>query len=485
MRAEPFQVDLGRTTSQSLRQAAHSTEKCKTTFPTGTSVNPITGLIIHPVSLDTASPPTVPFYTAVRLSATATNPTWWESNLPRRPNGSEEPQWATAIQERINIQIPFGMLGQIGNDADADNDDPESYGVFREAENDDNDDEDNNNKHSDDEEVDEEDEGDSDAEFDPWAKDGPEVHPWRMRLWGIAISPGGGATAVLATRQLTQKPEIAAWSHHRSKVLFEFTQRQPPRRKKPALPQLQSSDPDAMDVDQENEEAVEEGESSSSSSMMDVEGLTTEARLWEWMYGGGPSVPGLTPLLPDAKSNGETNGTGHGNSSIVPQRRAQETVAKDDAQATTARREKIRDIFQLFVDSQTCAICADGQTKLVPVPMVGKMASGDGQQDDGVGAGAGANASGKVGGGDGAIARRHLDFECEHGHRVAVCGASGLAIMEPGISRACGVCGSRCLKVDFLVDRVLIPADRNGDAEYVRREMPVEVCARCGGKWLD
>lgn len=470
MRAEPFQVDLARTPSRQSSKATHSTEQCKTTSPLGTSVNPITGLVIHPVSLDTISPPIVPSYTAVRLSATATNPTWWESNVQRRPNGNGEPQWAAAIQERTNIQIPFGMLSRMGNDAEAD--DPKSYGVFREEENDD-DDDDKDDKESDEEDGDDEDEVDSQADFDPWAKDGPDVYPWRMRLWGIALSPGGGSTAILATPQLTQMPEVADWSHHRSRVLFEFTQRQA-RRKKPQLERAPEPEPepepDAMDVDQGNEEAAEE------SSMMDVEGLTTEARLWEWMYGGGPGVPGLTPL----PSNGDTIGTGHrsssSSSSTVLRRRAQEVR---DAEATT-RRDKMRELFRPLVESQTCAICADGQTKLVPVPLFANTAATTAS-----GGAAQHNGDGPVAGGSSAVEKRYLDCECENGHRVAVCGATGLAIMEPGISRACGVCGSRCLKIEFLADRVLAPAGRNVDAEFVEREMPVDVCARCGGKWLD
>lgn len=79
-----------------------------------------------------------------------------------------------------------------------------------------------------------------------------------------------------------------------------------------------------------------------------------------------------------------------------------------------------------------------------------------------------------------------LAAKCAKGHRLAVCGVTGLAIMVPGISRACGVCQSRVLGWEFLPEKILKPAGvGEEDLAIVKGEMDRDVCARCGGKYLD
>ncbi|KAF3766994.1 hypothetical protein M406DRAFT_226835, partial [Cryphonectria parasitica EP155] len=279
--------------------------------------------------------------------------------------------------------------------------------------------EDNDINDDDDDDDDDEDE-DEDAAFDPWAREGPDVHPFRVRIWGIAMSPGGGTTAVLSSSQLAVRPEKGTWRAHRSRVVFESqgcraTVAAPLAVKKKATPP-----PDAMEVDHEEDSGQQQLDmavaAAAAISVANVEGLSTEARVWEWMYGGGDGVPGLTPrTATDGKDNDNED-----TAMRTPRKIAQE---RRDAEAA-ARRQHILDIFAPHVARQTCTICADGMTN-----------------------------------NDATTAKEWpLDCFCENGHRVAVCGASGLAITEPQTSRCCGVCQSRCLNVDFLVDRVLVPA---------------------------
>lgn len=441
LRLEFFQIDLGYSKPP---RSTHSTETCKTTFPTASHANPITGLVIHPIGLDVDinSPPIMPFYTAVRLSATSSNHDWWESTLPRRPNGGEEPQWVAEIRDKVNITMPFVQTGRIIRDTDSQNGED---GTIKEE---DGGEDDKAAAAADDD--DDDDSVDSQASWDPHLNDGPEVRTWHMRLWGIAISPGGGATAVLATAQAAVRPERASWASRRSRVLFECKESNASR-KKPEEP-----NPDAMEVDQHNGDVGEEEQGQEST--LNVQGLSVEARLWEWMYGGGPGIVGLTPS--PLKDEG----------SQYP-RKAELEAAETGAQAT---RDTIKGFFTSFIPGQTCVICADGKSKLFPAPIFKPVTT---TSDD-------VAADGKDEAGP-EIERRHLNCQCAHNHRYATCGISGLAILEPGISRACGVCHARSLTADVLVDRWLAPAGKHEEAELVRRSLALDVCPRCGGKWLE
>ncbi|KAH8765476.1 hypothetical protein F5883DRAFT_421335 [Diaporthe sp. PMI_573] len=421
--AQPFEIDLARS-NPNRPKPEHSTDQCNTTLPNHDVItNPITGLVVHPAGLQTVSPSLIPAYTAVRLSATATNPGWWESNLTRPGDQAGEPQWVAEIQQKICSKLPQGLAGRVGifGDDDEDGEDgiePDDGAATANGGPDgDGDDDDGAGL----EEI-------SDDEMDPSdGYAGPDVHPHRMRIWGLAISPGGGSTAVLATSQLTQKPERGGWHSHRSRVMFAYTEGGAKR-----LRQLQQQQQQQQSQQQQRPLRPEDfldpslgGTLGTEDSPQNVDNLTTEARLWEWMYGGGPGVPGITHYAYPTEAEDGT---------ISPGRAAQEAR---DALAQ-ARRDRVRDIFWPFVESQACEIFG-GQ----------------------------------------------LDCVCSNGHRVAVCGASGLAIGEPGISRCCGVCRSRCINLDFLVDKVLLPAGKADEAEIVRRDITGDVCVRCGGKYLD
>lgn len=435
--AEPFEVDLAHSNPHRPKPG-HSTDHCQTTYPTESIVNPITGLVVHPVGLQTVSPPVIPLYTAVRLSATATNTSWWESSLPQRQDQREEPQWATEIQKRITNKVSLDQADQVGDGGSESGDDGVEHDEDMEKK-----DNDDNSEDEDEEEND----GDNDGSRSSHHRNKgdfathvrPEVYPQRMLLWGLATSPGGGSTAVLASPQLTQKPERGTWNHYHSQIFFDFSN----RRGKPLPPTGEAAEyiaTGAAEYDENN------GADNAANTM---EGLSTEARLWEWLYGGGPGVPALTYYA--AASSHPTTTAPSNNFRIT----AHQTK---DAEAQ-ANRDRIKSLFTSLVALQTCGICADGRTKL----LFQHSSNSNNYKNEG---------------------GRQLDTACEQGHRVAVCGTSGLAIMKPGISRCCGVCQSRCLDVDVLL-RMLDTAGKKEEAEIVRREVNEDLCVRCGGKYLD
>lgn len=87
-----------------------------------------------------------------------------------------------------------------------------------------------------------------------------QVHPYRFRLWGLAKSPGDGCTAVLASKHDTQHPDRRGVSNVHFDWQVSADADDKPQRVRPI------SKP-----------------------------LTTEGRVWEWMYGLGGDVPGVTP----------------------------------------------------------------------------------------------------------------------------------------------------------------------------------------------
>lgn len=265
-----------------------------------------------------------------------------------------------------------------------------------------------------------------------------------MRIWGLARSPGGGSTAILATPLLTQRPMRGAWAAHRSRVLFGW-------RTRVGEPDVAdgSSSTNTTITNNNDDDHHKTSSTSNAAATRTINDLTTEARLWEWMYGGAPGIPGLTPRLEP-----ESLEAARRQPAAAPQ--AQQQLAQD--QTALARRARIREICQPIAASQTCSVCGgDSHSTITPIS-----------------AGEGAN--------DGRV----LAVKCSRGHRLAVCGVTGLAIMAPGISRACGVCQSRVLGWEYLQERVLKPA-RVGeeDVRIVKSEMGRDCCARCGGKYLD
>ena len=95
-----------------------------------------------------------------------------------------------------------------------------------------------------------------------------QVHTTRMRIWGLASSPGKGVTAVFVSPHSTLKPDRITFGGMKCKVLFGR--------------HVRTEDADDLPP---------------------LKKLSTEAKMWECMYGGGPPVPGF-----DADSD-ESGGT--------------------------------------------------------------------------------------------------------------------------------------------------------------------------------
>lgn len=204
-----------------------------------------------------------------------------------------------------------------------------------------------------------------------------------------------------------------------------------------------------------------------------INNLTTEARLWEWMYGGAPGVPGLTPPLePESLELARRRRHHHHHHQpATPQahqeQQQQQQLAQD--QSAMARRARIREICRPIAASQTCDVCGGGSHSTI-TPITTTATTNSAGEDEGEG-----TKDGRV-----------LAVKCSRGHRLAVCGVTGLAIMAPGISRACGVCQSRILGWEYLLERILKPAGvGEEDLAVVKGEMGRASCARCGGKYLD
>lgn len=437
--AEPFEVDIAHGNPHRPK-SSHSTDHCKTTYSTEPITNPITGLVVHPVILQTVSPSVIPLYTAVRLSATATNKDWWESSLPQRRNRREEPQWATEIRGKITAKASLSKADEVGDGGSESGDD----GVER----------DEDAEKADEEQSDDEDEDDNDAngfggsgfqdvsqgQVDTYTN--PEVYPQRMLLWGIAASPGGGSTAVLTSSQRTQKPERGTWNHYHSQILFEYSTRR--------------ARPSPRGEAEPNRGSGEEADENSMEDIGDVEGLSTEARLWEWLYGSGPGVPALTYYASPTNLPTTTTMTTTTTTTTITVSNPRLKIHQAEDANTQSHRDRIKSLFTSLVASQTCEICADGRTKLLR----DIIAPNDANKE------------------------RQLDCVCEQGHRFAICGASSLAITKPGSSRCCGVCQSRCLYVEVLAG-MLAAAGKEDEAEMVRRGVNGDVCVQCSGKYLD
>ncbi|EEY14884.1 conserved hypothetical protein [Verticillium alfalfae VaMs.102] len=281
--------------------------------------NPATGIIIHPPNTVDRTP--APVYSLVRLVASATNDNWYQTTAPSPSDSALEdqvtvPQWASTVDDIISLSVPVAMATQ-NADSDSEAGGPES---------------------------------DSDDDFEMPTNAGEQVNPWRIRIWGLAASPGGGMHAAMVSQQSALGPEPKV----KSKILWGF---------KPRL---------AAGI-----ETASEGQDEPSSAVQ----MTTEGKMWEWMYGGGPPVRGAVGWAAEYKPKGDE-----------------------------ALREQLRSVLQA---------------------------------------------------------------------QVSTCTASGLAILAPGISRACGVCGRRCLAAEQIT-RI---AETHG-VEAVVDPSAVELCGGCGGKFI-
>ncbi|GKT45780.1 uncharacterized protein ColSpa_05961 [Colletotrichum spaethianum] len=372
-KALPFQVALNG--SEGTAKELHATSVCNTTFPEDTTLpdatNPIMskhpsdyshslpalnsallGLMIHPPDLSKQSK--APTYSLVRLSATATNDNWFQQSVGDPSSSSATgtlPKWAETISSTVKLSVPVAMLsrgvGAAGGDA-------ESVASGEDSDSDDDD-------------------------FDLPEDAGEQIHPHRVRMWGMTMSPAGGMSAVLVSQHSTQKPEKSV----KTKVMFGG--------RSSAVAALPPSG-DEMEVDVDEIAGGEKNEGFWAKQ-------STEAKMWDWMYAGGPAVPG-------------TLGFGEG---------------------ARARDVSLRKRFEEVKKQQRCVFC---QTSL---------------KDEG------------------------KESVCEKGHIFA----TGLAILAPGISRACAVCGLRCLVAKEVVK---IAQEHLGPDAKV--EASEEMCGGCGGKFV-
>jgi len=352
----------------------------------------------------TVAPPSntsgsIPSYTIVRMSATAAGPDWWTSNTPA--SHAHKPRWAIEVDSKVTAKEAVGRAGgtaAIPEDGtgiyeeDYDEGTAETLGV-----------------------------GGGGSGVRPAGPVGDYIHPTNMKIWGLAGSPGGGSSVVLASAYDAQKPDRGGWFHSRSQLYFNTTPRA-----HYGQHHLQAANPDkgkSKEADGFPSSLAPEPLPPTLQQDMRTTLLSTEARVWEWMYGGGPDVPGATtPLATSTSTSTQQQQQQHG----------------ADADAAARARRTVRDAFGPAVAHQTCAIC---------------------------GAGLAVREEGTVCRGDAA-------------HGFDTCGASGLPIQEPGISRACGVCGARSLKIERLVE--VLPAMEGP----IRRHVG-DVCGRCGGKFVD
>ncbi|KAF5010906.1 hypothetical protein FDECE_2934 [Fusarium decemcellulare] len=214
---KPFQVsflDAAKEPSE-----PHYTWECSTTYSKDdevTSTNPISGLMIH--DRDHSSTGPVPYYSVVRLSATANNQDWFQTNLSDAE--ASLPEWAARMRRHTTRLVSRAMALE-GLDSDS--------------------------------EVSEDDFMEEDSSQ-------LQVPESRYRIWGIAASPGGCATAVLVSRYSTQHPERRALC----KLMFARS------------------------------DGGNDGEGNQNAPATSIRALTTEGQVWEWMYGSGPEVPGTT-----------------------------------------------------------------------------------------------------------------------------------------------------------------------------------------------
>ncbi|KAI0161929.1 hypothetical protein GGR52DRAFT_561744 [Hypoxylon sp. FL1284] len=281
-KAQAFQVSFG---NKEFNIASHTTDECGTTYPRadddGPNQNPITGLIIHPPSLSQTTD--TPSYSLVRLSATHENDAWYQTNLPLPPNpedGAVGPKWATEINQLVEHRLPRALANRLASDRAS----IKSGGV------------------SSDEDSDADEDEDDSSEFD--ANDAmagidteDQVHVNRIRIWGMTASPGAGITAVFITQYGTILPGRDTFAGHKCRVLFG-----------------------RYDGSTDRNEGT--------NSVLAMKKLSTEARAWEWMFGGGPPVAGV---------GADIEGP------------AQET----------SKQKALKDHFSMVNHSQVCPFCED------------------------------------------------------------------------------------------------------------------------------
>ncbi|KAK3318767.1 gpi-anchor transamidase-like protein [Apodospora peruviana] len=330
----------------------------------------ITGdLVIHPP--DPLNPTEKPLYTLIRLSATATNPDWYETNVAYpdddSPDGSGgKPQWVRDMTQKLEISVPADMHLRHGyGGGESDSEDDANSGP---------DDDD------DDDDMMADDDYDEDGDVTAAVTQAPEVHPHRFRMHGLTVSPGGGATAVLFSQHSTQLPERGGWHTVRSTISFGYKPRWPRRRP-----------PSGQQAPQRCASSTPENASLGSDNDIEIQSLTTEARLFEWLYGDGPPVPGV-----NSPSGSAT------------------TTTQDEVVSLSSEQKQLRELFKPTLEQQNCDLCG---AKMIE------------------------RKKGALSG-------------CENGHYFGTCATSGLAVQIPGITRSCGTCGLRTIRTEVLAGKM-------------------------------
>ncbi|KAI8628330.1 hypothetical protein F5Y19DRAFT_438983 [Xylariaceae sp. FL1651] len=250
-RVQAFELPFDSIFSPSI----HKTDECGTTYPSEEDNaqigNPITGLIIHPPSPSQST--STPSYSLVRLSATHENTAWHQTNLPLSPNPEDHAntdlRWATEISQIIEHQLPRALAhrpmsstGKGSGEAEFSSDEDELDSEIDE-----------------DAEYDSEDDTKSNFLGIRGVDTADQVHLNRIRIWGMTSSLGGGTSAVFISRHSTIETERDTFAGLKCRVLFGTHARM----------------------------------GDNGNAAMSTE-LSTEAKAWEWMYGGGPPVPGIS-----------------------------------------------------------------------------------------------------------------------------------------------------------------------------------------------
>ncbi|GAB1319216.1 Gpi-anchor transamidase-like protein [Madurella fahalii] len=391
----------------------HTVWDCGTAYDDGDHVsqNPIVDLVIHPP--DFLRPTPIPLYTLIRMSATPTTKDWFETNVPppSDPTVDARPQWVRSIAQKLEVLVPVDMHLKRNYTGESDSDGGSGSGS-------DNDDE--GDLDADDLGMDSDDDENIDAGLGyNQIVEIPEIHPYRYRLHGLTLSPGGGVAAVLASSHSTQHPERGGWHTVRSSVLFGHK----PRRRRHRQLQRQGQNPS---IDHGNDQLIDPQVMDTPVVTPDINShLTTEAKLFEYLYGGGPEVPGIHyyPATSTAPQHDNTNNN---------------NTTSSSSSSSNNNTAKLRRMFAPALENQICDLC-----------------------------GARMNI------------RKGSLSGCEKGHFFGTCATSGLAVQTPGGTRSCGACGLRTMRAEVLVAKM---AESGGDE--VRKLVGEGVCGACGGKFL-
>jgi len=459
------------------------------------------------------------------MSGTIDNKNWYETNVPPHPveillaaEAEEDPdedidddddghlnnfqissanmpttttpQWARDIQQRLDIAVPADMHFMRGGYAS----DDEGDGV-----------------ESDDEavegmdgDVDFDDDVDVDERTGVLDENGavpqlPEIHPHRFRLHGLAISPGGGATAVVASSHSTQYPERGGWHTVRSTVYFDSKPRfgfypifgggggrrgrLRRKRQRQRLRKLK-----ALTAPQNKTGGSGAAGSAGAADMMIIDpslsdpppcktqALTTEAKLFEWLYG---SYGGVDESDDDDDDPQTTAAPNFGEEDEISGVTTPTTYNVGDE--ASRQKERLRELFRPALERQKCDLCG---TKMAVIVKRGNNDGGENSNSRVVGNGGGGNGTATF-------------SVCEKGHVCETCTTSGLAVQKPGISRNCGACGARTMRADKLAEKVLAIMgldEKDGDSDGLEKKQKREeilkvvrdaVCGGCGGKFLN